>query len=349
MRASYCNALCQTEAWVTHHCRECRRLVDSITRRDGDKEEWVPRPFRGARHTIAATNALTRLPVLRYDHYLMLVEAFARPGTWNREQAYTCACPPAVIAVACALLGTSSGRAAPKVRQLVKAAMAHFFDMTRQQLNMHTPYAWADIHDPTQLMSWAREPADNSRARVDGVSHTVEGVDEWVSVLGRIDGARESSSLIDVELTTCECCTLYTSLTPIVDGRACLLHEQQAAAALFPAADVRRLDLLTRETALDLFTATELLRYTTLDPVGCVDAAAADDEPAVCHCRRSVCANDLTSHVGRSLGVACVRVTLTTGIIDVVALVLRNPELEAHCPSRLSLRSSYLKRRSVLS
>jgi len=353
MRVSYCNALCQADAWRWHHSRECRVLaVDTAA-----LESWPPMPFRHAQHS----KALANLPALDYDDYLQLIDAFARPGRWRAEQAHTYACPPAVIAVACKMLVEEDNdeneddarrrRLTPRVRRLVKTAMALFYEMTRHRLNAYSPNEWIDLHALVREATWERHGGDNSRARIDGIKHTSgkSVVDERLEIQGRIDTVQRASSstLVDIRLSTCSCCTLYSSLSPIFEGRVCLVHEHTSAAArrALPAADLYRIDFMTRENSLNIFNASTLLRYADGEPMlnfsdDDDDDDDDDDKNGNCRCKRGVCANDLTSYLGRTIGLACIRLTLTTGIIDAVALVLRDPQLEVHCTSTLSLTSS---------
>ena len=262
---------------------------------------------------------------------MRLIEAFATPGKWKRSRSHVYECPPLVVVVALAILGTKDTK---RIRALVRGAIALFFSMTGLQLNVMTPLAWEDIHAPDEA-AWHREPADNSRLQVHSmnfVQHTSNDDDktrcEFV-VSGRTDKSR-SSNFLRIDFQACRCCNLMTSLAPIYEGTICLVDEKNdEATALVFGADLVRIDFLTRANTLDIFTLTELLAYTT-------DASSSSSS---CACRSLFTAADVTSSVAQFTSVAAVRLTFSTCIIDVVATLVRNPESKTRCAGLLRLSS----------
>jgi len=297
----YCNRECQRVAWREHHRAECAVLRRRRQYESG--ELWPPRPF-----ACVAGN----VPLL-YTTYLIVINAFAEPGPYERATDAECGAPPGVV--------ETLRRLKCDVRTTIASVRTLFTLLTNQQLPTHSVLAWTDIHAPPAL-AWTRSLADNDEAYV-ASWHTTRS-----QVVAR--DAR-GKRIFRVTLRACTCCAHEVCVIPILNGSVCLVHEPEA----YGHDELRALDFLTPHSSLDVFTAMNLLTFS------CTDAGA-------CECL-NVPASELLSTCGNFMYVAAVRATLTHRVVDVVALIAYHPSVTAApCAATFSLESQLLTATTLL-
>jgi hypothetical protein len=295
----YCNALCQRSAWTAQHRHACRRLRELPV-----AEPWTPIPFRTARLRLDEPGLVS------YARYLELIELFATPGDWERARAEQHLCPPAVAA---ALAGE------PRADDIINRVRVLFLAMTGLHLNVYTPFAWEDAHAVLEEHCWFRDPADNERTVLQSLTYTA-----CTTRAGDARGTREivalrdsnDASLANIIFNACRCCSVFATLMVMFEGDECMKHTSVDVRN----AEVQALDLMSRSSGLDIFTAAALLPHAP--PSAALDADG-NIEATPCLCRRSVSSADVTSKLGSTIELACVRITLECGVIDCIAVVMR--------------------------
>lgn len=296
----YCNRDCQRAAWTTHHRTEC----ETLRRRDQyvSGELWPPRPFAAV---------IGKVP-LSYVTYLVVVNAFAESGPYERTTDAEFGAPPRAIEllrqIKCDVCTT------------LAAVRATFTRLTNRSLPTHSVLAWADLHAPPAL-AWRRDLADNDEAYV-AIWRVAES-----RVVAR---DRRGKRVFRVALQACTCCPHEMCVLPVLNNGTCLEHEPAA----FECDELRALDFLTPHSTLDVFTTLNLLTFTDTDSSTCTCLGVLTAESAVVH--------------GNFLRVAAVRATFTRCIVDVLALIVYHQSATPHCSPILSLDSRLLSATTTL-
>ena len=308
---SYCNRDCQRQAWTSHHRIEC------------SPNSKIPCSFREAA-------ACVRPTWLTYEAYLLLIDAFAHVD----ERQCTSAgfkCPLRAVAVAAALLDCKE-RCAKRVRVILSEARALFRHMTHALLPDTSPCSWRNARSSD---GWEREAGDNSRLLVDTVHHVTTTAQDIIVIDCRADrSANPPNELVTIVLDSCACCSAYTSLAAIIDNRSCLFHSGKAPQ--LDGGDLCRIDILRD---LDVFSMASLVEYSRAD---------TPTKAGACECVCAISPNDVLSTSSSSTRLAVVRLTTTTGILDIVAVTPLLDSCNEPCEATLAVLSPVFYDKCVL-